>query len=150
MSHLQNYIRKKLEEKNMSINALERVAGLKTNAVHNILKGASKNPKKETLLAIASTFECSVKDLTEGVDDIEVLSFPTSQNTPSQEVNPSWDPDLYVQIIDILKPILAKRTAPPLTKKIHSLIWEIYLYSFSHEEKKVDPRFVEWLINKYS
>ncbi|MBS0184773.1 MAG: helix-turn-helix transcriptional regulator [Proteobacteria bacterium] len=150
MSHLQNYIRKKLEEKNMSINALERVAGLKTNAVHNILKGASKNPKKETLLAIATTFECSVKDLTEGIDETEGLTSSSSQDKTSQEANPTWDPDLYAKIIEILTPILAKRTTLPLTKKIHSLIWEIYLYSFFHEEKKVDPRFVEWLINKYS
>ena len=147
MSHLQNYIRKKLEEKNMSINALERIAGLKTNAVHKILKGASKNPKKETLLAIATTFECSVSDLIEGDD---ILSSISSDDKISSEANPTWDPDLYLKIIETLTSIFSNKTVLPPTKKIHSLIWEIYLYSLSHEDRKVDPRFVEWLINKYS
>ena len=150
MSHLQNYIRKKLEEKNMSINALERVAGLKANAVHNILKGASRNPKKETLAAIASTFECSVKDLTEGVDETEIISSSNTQTKTSLETNPPWDPSLYLKIIETLTTLLSDKAILPPTKKIHSLIWEIYLYSLSHEDRKVDPRFVEWFVNKYS
>lgn len=149
MSHLQNYIRKKLEEKNMSINALERVAGLKTNAIHNILKGASRNPKKETLQAIATTFECSVKDLLEG-DTEEDSSSSIDQKTSSLDAGPIWDPNLYIRIIETLSPILEDKTVCPSTKKIHSIIWEIYLYSIAHEDRKVDHRFVEWIANKYS
>lgn len=150
MSHLQSYIRKKLEEKNMSINALERIAGLKTNAVHNILKGASRNPKKETLVAIATTFECSVKDLIEGDLEEETSSSCLHPKIAPTESNIPWDPDLYLKIITALTVILSEKLFAPSTKKIHSLIWEVYLYSLSHEERKVDPRFIEWLINKYS
>ena len=149
MSHLQSYIRRKLDEKNMSINALERVAGLKTNAVHNILKVASKNPKKETLVAIATTFDCSVKDLLEGSYD-EIIPESLTAHKPSSAESSVWDPQVYLDIITHLSKILGERRSIPSTKKIHSLIWEIYLYSLSHEEKKVDPRFIEWLLNKYS
>ncbi len=145
MSALQTFIRKKLNETHLSVNALERKAGLKTNAVHNILSGASKNPKIETLQAIAAAFECSVKELIEGKAD---ASPALRMRISGARDNLEWDASLYLKIFHIFQDRVYTLDITPTAEKAHSVIWEIYLYTLSHAHKEVDPRFADWLIQK--
>lgn len=56
-------IKEKMENQHLSVYALEKEAGLKPQAVRNILWGKSKNPGGAVLKAIAKVLNCSVDEL---------------------------------------------------------------------------------------
>src|SRR3990167_6234462 len=60
---VQRKIKNYLDSTGMSVAALERKAGLKTNTARNILRGQSKKPTAVTLQAIADVMDCTVQDL---------------------------------------------------------------------------------------
>ena len=52
-----------LSETKRNVSLAERMAGVPENTIRNILEGTSKNPKIETLQAIAKFLDCSLDEL---------------------------------------------------------------------------------------
>lgn len=146
-SSLANRIKHKMESKNISAHALEKQAGLKASAIHNILYGRSKNPSISTLKAIANALDCTVSDLLE-----ESLSqgVHLKENSHSYEesANLPWDSDLYAMCFTIVNSILKNKKIELSREKVLNLVDEVYAYSLTGHHKTVDVHFVDWLIEK--
>ena len=119
-----------------SIMSLERKAGLKSNAIHHILNGKSKNPSLYTLSKIADVMGCSL-------DEIVGRKVLTSV-TP----NPSFmDSHLFHQIYDyVTKFITTNALEDLLVNEATHCIEEIYKYCFSI--KNFDENFAQWFLAK--
>lgn len=92
-SALQNQITIRMKAKALSIAVLEREAGLKINAVRDILSGQSRKPSAETLQAIANGLECSVRDLLDKEMPRVVLAPHVTKY--SDDVTHEWLPNLF-------------------------------------------------------
>ena len=66
---IQREIRWRMEAAGQNQKSLARAAQLNETAIRDILKGRSKNPRIDTLKAIATVLECTVNDL---IGDIEL------------------------------------------------------------------------------
>jgi len=72
-AQLKDRIKLKMREKRLNIAELEKLAGLKRSSVGNFLQGRTKQPKIDTLQALAEVLECSVTELI-GVEEPHRLS----------------------------------------------------------------------------
>ena len=66
-------IRQLCKERNITINRLATLSGLKQSTIDNIIRGASRNPKIHTLHQIAVTFNLTLS---------EFLDFPELNDYP--------------------------------------------------------------------
>ena len=138
-SFLQTQIKQRIEDKNLTIAALEKKAGLGHNAVRGILVGTVQNPGLKTLQAISEVLECSLNDL---LDDKRESSSIVSKKSYE------WDLDLFIQSCRVVDDYIKKNTLKFPTDKIIKIVWEIYTFSISQTPPKIDPKFCEWLFNK--
>lgn len=60
---IQREIRWRMEAAGQNQKSLARAAQLNETAIRDILKGRSKNPRVDTLKAIATVLDCTVNDL---------------------------------------------------------------------------------------
>ncbi len=146
MSGLQKQIRTRMKAKDLSIAALEREAGLKINAVRNILSGQSKKPSAETLQAIANVLDCSVKDLLEKeISNISDLPYSIRH---LEVATHEWDAELFNQTIETIQEIFEKKSYIPSVEEALFFIKEIYIYALEKNSKTLDPKFAEWFIER--
>jgi len=125
-----------MQENNISAHALEKRAGLKSSAVHNILYGRSKNPSLNLIQTIAETLNCTLSEL---LDD----------NQPaSSEVNAPWESGLYIECLETISHILKTKKIQIPRKEILDCVDEVYFYSLKNEQKIADKKFAEWIIMK--
>lgn len=136
MTKLAQIIRHKLKEKRLSAHALEKLAGLRSSAVHNILQGRSKNPTLQTLQAISSALDCSMQEL---VDNAE---------NPAKQSDIEWDFALYEKAVQLTYRLFQEHNINLNKQKTLAYIDEIYNYSLSANIDDIDQRFAEWLLNK--
>lgn len=129
-------LKQKMQEHNISAHALEKQAGLKSSAVHNILYGRSKNPSVNLIQTIAETLNCTLADLL-GEDSL-----------PSSETNIEWKSELYIECLETVSHILKSKKMSVPRQKIINYVDEVYLYSLKSEQKKSDQYFAEWIITK--
>lgn len=144
--YLQKQIQNRLEEKNLTINALEKQAGLKRSAARNILQGLSKKPSAETLKAIANVLGCSVDDLI-GPNDSSLTSISFKTNSTSKVTHP-WNEKLYVNTLNAILKNLKDKKPDLKFEQVTALIGEVYKYSLAKKSDKIDQDFVKWIINK--
>ncbi len=135
MSQLSKQLKMKMQEKNISANALEKLAGLKPSVVQNILQGKSKNPTIHTLQAIGRALECSLEEL---------LSPASSKPQQTSQ----WNPILYQEAIQIANELFKQRDLHPNKDQAMHFIDEIYNYSILSNYGTIDRRFAEWLVSK--
>ena len=130
-------LKKKMEEKNITAHALEKKAGLKTSAVHNILYGRSKNPSLNLVQTIAEALDCTLSELL--------------GNNESLNLNPDikWDCDLYVGCLQTVSQLLKWKKMTFSRQKILECVDEVYLYSLKSDRKTADEHFAEWFIVKH-
>ena len=131
-------IRELIEKNNLSVQGLEKRAGLKLNVVRNILVGKSKKPSAELLLSIARVFKCSISELLEeeayqpsGGLVLKDLSFPN-----------------HALLSDTLTHIIKAYGALQKTVDVAhllSLTQEIYAYSAENNKGQLDKTFTRWL-----
>jgi transcriptional regulator with XRE-family HTH domain len=140
MSALVAILKEKMIQKKISAHALEKRAGLKASAVHNILSGRSKNPSIFTLHALAQALDCSVSDL------IDEEKAPSNASSPPQEI--SWDSGLYLQCFELVNRVFQEQNLYYPKDKMMSYVDEIYTYSLGRNKGKVDEYFAHWLINR--
>ncbi|NCP62708.1 MAG: helix-turn-helix transcriptional regulator [Alphaproteobacteria bacterium] len=130
-------IQSHINYKSLSVSAVERMAGLKKNAVYNILKGISKKPSLETIQAISVALDCSINDLIEdkGVD--------ISHASAILE-----DPSFFIESAKMIT-IILKESGKKVSLDIFcSMAQELYLFSFKKKLQTPDRDFAEWIVDK--
>ncbi len=131
---LQTNIRRQLQEKNMSAAELERRTGI-PHAVINILHGRSKNPSIRTAQAIAKELGCSIEELF------------SEQQSNIDNINPC-NLQLYKSVFNVMCEHIEKLNLQPTPEQMSSWLSDIYKYSQSSPEKRIDLRFVQWLLER--
>lgn len=134
---LQKNLRHRLEENNISANALERKAGLKPSAVQNILQGKSKRPAAELLIAISNELGCAVEDL-----------LSEKKDSRDQKGVKEWIPTLYVNSLRVVQLELERMKVNLEKQEVLALADEVYTYSVRGSTQFADKRFATWLVSK--
>lgn len=132
---LQENIKRHLQEQNMSAAELERRTGI-PHAVVNILHGRSKNPSLKTAQAIAKELGCTVEEL---------LSDETSRPDTTQN---TWNQKLYIDVFTTVCDCIGRLKLQPNPTQVANWLTEIYNYSIGTQNKQVDSRFAQWLIER--
>lgn len=145
-TYLQKQIQNRLDEKKLTVNALERKAGLKRSAARNILQGFSKKPSAEILKAIANVLGCSVDDLI-GSDNQGSIPHVTGLSTSGKSSYP-WNEKLYIESIKSIAKILNEKELNLNFEQVIALANETYRYSMGKKSEQVDKDFMNWLISR--
>ena len=129
MTILKEKIIEFMKERNLSIAALERQAGLSTHAVRNIVKGRIKRPSAQSLQAIAKALECSLTDL--------MKQSPTRNGEAKKIINIIIRKKKNVILNDIR---LMRECSQTILKTLYS-------YSSFEIIRKVDHKFARWILS---
>lgn len=141
---LQRKIKNYLEATGLSVAALERQAGLKTNAARNILRGQSKKPTATTLQAIADVMDCTVHDLL-GVKK----EFHKTDGRMKFDDSPTVEnSELLKKILDCILKITKDNSQQLSIHQTAIILEEIYSYSIKKSPPDIDMVFVEWYMKK--
>ena len=139
-SNLSLKIRSLIEEKNLSVQGLEKKSGLKLNAVRNILIGHSKKPSAETLLAISRALGCTIGEL---LDEES-----SSNNRESARIDLLFEnKELLHDVIDCILEYMTSKNIPIKNKEFYESIEKIYQYSVRKFESTLDKEFAEWYLD---
>lgn len=135
----------RIKAKSLSVGELEKVAGLKTHAVRNIVRGKSKRPSAEILQAVSDILGCTVKDLLTGDGIFEV------QETPHQSrddlLKEEFDhPKLLLETVNFVLQAFDQKQNTVSVRQALNCVEEIYLHSLEKKENQVDKAFGEWFI----
>ena len=143
-SSLQRKIKGYLENTGLSVAALERKAGLKTNVARNILRGQSKKPTGETLQAIAAVMGCSIQDLLQGRGGSSPANI-----SPRSEESPIVDyPELLNDALQCILKVIKDNDYKLTVQQITLILEEVYAYSIQKEPPNIDRDFIEWFIKR--
>jgi transcriptional regulator with XRE-family HTH domain len=145
-----NQIREKMNKKGISVHALEKQAGLKSSAIHNILYGRSKNPSVKVIKAIAAALDCEVSELIndEHPKSTERDSEHLNHTSPSGGEGIQWNSKLYLKSFEKVNTLLKSKGSSITKEKTLSIVDEVYAYSHKTGRETVDSYFAEWLVDK--
>ena len=144
--YLQKQLSERIEASNLSVNALEKKAGLKRSAVRNILQGFSKKPSADVLLSIAEALNCTVDDLI-GSKSSDIVSSSIKSTSKIHNLNP-WNDTLYIEAVKLVSKILREKDLQLKSEQTIALINESYKYSLDKGSDKVDVDFTRWLVGR--
>lgn len=140
-------IEARMKARNMSIVELESLAGLKTHAVRNILRGKSKNPSAVNLQAIADVLGCSVKDLLSTPEVLEE-SLPVSLEEVLQGKYTTYDKQgLFPKVTQAVNEFVQRQNKNLTVEQFLTAVKEIYLHSLQKDPTQVDKDFAEWFMS---
>lgn len=145
MRSIATQIKAKMLQRGISAHALEKRAGLRPSAVHNILYGRSRNPSITIIQAIAQALECKVSDLI----DEEVPSQKSDTRSSDEFPVPSWEPEIYLKSFETVNSILKNKKINLSKEKALEIVDEVYLYALKGKKQTPDSLFAEWIIEKY-
>ncbi len=141
---LQRKIQNYLDSTGLSVAALERQAGLKTNTARNILRGQSKRPTAVTLQAIADVMDCTVQDLL-GVRK----EFHKTDGAMKFDDSPTIeDPELLKNVLDCILKISNDNNYQLSIHQTAIVLEEIYSYTIQKSPPNIDMVFVEWYLKR--
>lgn len=143
-SGLQKRLRNYLETTGLTVAALERKAGLKTNVARNILRGQSKRPTGETLQAIAKVMECSVNDLLEG----RAASTRREVGVSPHESPLLEHPEILSEGLECILKIAKDNNYKLRVHQIGRMLEEVYSYTLTTHPPHIDKNFVEWFVKR--
>lgn len=144
---LRQQILERMKAKNLSIAALERKANLSIHSARNFLKGKVKSPKIDSLQAIAEALDCSLLDLMEL--DLELIS--EQGRTPPAKIKGFFlleDISLVKSCCAITINLIKEKELILSLENYLNIIKMSYLYSLRAEPRKVDTKFISWLIDE--
>lgn len=145
LENLKEQIKQRMSERNLTASSVEKKSGLKISAVRNILNNKSTNPGMETLVAIAKTLECSVDALLGNES-----SNPAYRMSRDATIKPIekhiWNFKLYNDTLLTVEKIIAQKHLILTLEQMLHIIQEVYIYSLSADEQKVDTRFANWMV----
>lgn len=145
MLPISKQIKERMTQKGVSAHALEKLAGLKNSAVHNILYGRSKNPSINTLLAISRALECDVSDLLS--DSCQPHLF-LKENLDGDGQPLVWNAELYMDTLKIVHSLSLRHNISLSKAQWFACTEEVYAYSLKHNRAKPDKNFAEWILEK--
>ena len=149
-SALQLRLKNKLAASGISVNALEKQAGLKRSAVQNIIHGKSKKPSADIIMAITKVLGCSLNDLIDPPANTspQITTLQPATTLQSPKMEGLFQPELYAKATKKAIDLLKNRQLHLTNTESIDYIREIYQYSANTDSKEIDPRFAEWLLNK--
>lgn len=122
-----------LEKNKWTASYLDKKIG-STRAVHNIMRGSSKNPTISILNSIANAFNITVQDLISKDFDYEY----------------NVNLELYDEVSNYTCSLLKKHIKNDIDyEELKSIILEIYDYSKNKNHMKLDKNFASWFIAKH-
>lgn len=135
---LREIIKKKLEEKGLSVSKVEKMAGLGPTSLRNFLIGKTNNPKFETLIAVTNTLKLDLLKLDKSsVDEVSTQTYQIA-----------WDKKLFIEIADTLSNfIISQKIKMPSIEAI-TIIQEFYYHCLSEEIKNPKESFSNWILKK--
>lgn len=145
-----DHLKEKMNEKGLSVHALEKQANLKRGAIQNIIYGRSRNPGIEILRTVAQVLNCSVSELIG--EDNTVAKSSSVTPLPAQPLDSppvSWNSELYLKCYKKVEELLEKKNHPLPTHQLLKYVEEVYLYSISQQKNVPEEHFVNWLINRF-
>ena len=143
-TQLAKQILARLKAKNITVNMLEREAGLKPHSVVNIIRGTSKKPSAEILQAVADVLGCDIRDLL-GNQDL----FIENENSKSKAeiLESSYEmPELLKNTLNSINERLEGKENLLTTQQVLTCVQEIYLHSLQKTPPTVDNEFADWFI----
>ncbi len=141
-SVLQQRLLSYLEDLNISIDDLEKKAGLKKSSVKNIIYGYSKKPSAENIQAIARALSCTMEDL------MDPISLKNATSYDSKNKIHRLDIELYSKVSQAVINIIIKNNHIISLHRISYLIKESYTYIHNNNMNALDEHFINYLINK--
>jgi transcriptional regulator with XRE-family HTH domain len=149
MQNLQSQLRSQISRSNLSVRDVERLAGLKRCALSNILEGKSKKPSLDMLRATANVLGCSLSDLLD-TSEVEDNSHFQSGLEDAQKplVLPVRAP-LLCETISTLDACFKDINYEPNLEQFWQCAVRVYSYTLGSGENQIDPKFAEWLVNKF-
>lgn len=139
-ANLAKKIRELIDEKNLSVQGLEKKAGLSINSIRSILTGHSKKPSAEHLLAISKVLGCSIGELLD-----EELSNRTQR--PIFKELTFTHTELLEEIFLYIVRFYKKNTKPLTNKELYDATEKIYLYLVKNNEGDFDKDFSDWYLD---
>lgn len=139
---IQNY----LDATGLSIAALERKAGLKTNVARNILRGQSKKPTAVTLQAIAEVMDCSVQDLL----GVRKEFHKTESGTKFDDSPIVENPKLLRETLECILKVGKDNNYQLSIHQTALILEEVYSYTLKKNPPHIDMDFVTWYLKKVS
>jgi transcriptional regulator with XRE-family HTH domain len=142
-SYLQQKLKSLIESKNTNIASLEKSAGIKRDAIRNILSGRSKSPSLGLISSIAKALDANIAD------------FIDSDYTSQSDITSvfileklEWNKDLIQDTINTVQLLIDKYSLSVDFDKAIKFVREIYAYSLGKNllTKKADADFAEWLV----
>ena len=132
-------VKRKLEEKNLTVRDIERMAGVKRGVFYNIVRGNVSNPTITSAVSLAEILECSIQELLG--QEAETPPAPAQQHP--------WNDELFISATQTAaKQIKAKGLHLTLQEALY-YIQEIYTYSIKNpKSKSADANFAEWLFER--
>jgi transcriptional regulator with XRE-family HTH domain len=128
-----------IEENSLSIQGLEKRAGLKIHAVRNILTGQTKRPSAETLLAVSKALNCSIGEL---LDE----EAPVKEN--KEKAREFEDLDLLIKVLTFIVEYYNTNSLPLTNQDLFQLTEQAYSYSIKNNQGLLDEGFAEWLLDR--
>ena len=147
-AYLQQQIRDRMEERNLSIYALEKKAGLNRSAVRNILQGFSKNPSVEILSAIALALDCTLNELVDPGKVVKTSERITARTSAKNKESVMWNESLYLDTAKVISKIAEEKGLSLNLDQINTFILEGYKYSIDKNSKSADKDFCKWLMRR--
>jgi len=143
-SSLAKQISARMKAKNLTINDIEKEAGLKTHAVRNILRGKSKRPSAEILQSIADVLHCDIRELLSKDESQEDNLFEIQKEI----LNSLYEyPKLFIDTAQALNKKFDEKGIKVTIKQYISCVEEVYIHSLQKDPRKVDLDFVDWFVD---
>lgn len=136
-----NQIKRRIEEKGLSVRALERHAGLGLHAVTNILSGRSKKPSADMLSAIAQALDCTVDELL-GNKNIQPIFSPNNKDKKFQ------DPKILFEIMGFFTREHCEKIKNLSYYNFLKCVVIVYEYIISKNDGVFNKSFAEWELER--
>jgi transcriptional regulator with XRE-family HTH domain len=147
-AYLKQQIQDRMDERNLSIYALEKKAGLNRSAVRNILQGFSKNPSVEILSAIAIALDCTLNELVDPEQIVKTSQKITARTASKNKESVMWNENLYLDTAKVISKIAEEKNLSLNLDQMNSFILEAYKYSIDKSSKSADKDFCKWLMGR--
>ena len=149
MKSLARQLREHISRSNLTVRDIERLAGLRRCALSNILEGKSKNPSIDTLQATAKVLGCSVSDLLDAGEVEDTSHFQAGLKEAQKPlVLPVMTP-MLCEIMTSLDACFKNINYEPNLEQFWQCVIRIYSYTLGSGESTIDPKFTQWLVNKF-
>lgn len=139
-SELALRIRHLLDYQNLSIQGLEKKAGLKVNAVRNILSGNSRRPNAELLLSISKVLGCSIEELLGEERPLKNLEAFSEKDYSNYQ--------LVLECLTFIVTFYERENLKLSDLVLLKMTRELYEFSQKNNHSLFDKDFAQWFLSR--